>query len=247
MLANKYNFNMYNHPSFATLDVIGKRLSHRQNSIATNMFRKFAVFDGPFNTFAYFDADTLILDSLLPRLQYFSNSSIDFIFAHSSPEQVYKPVFWEQQSLLYGSLGFNAGIWISRQHVLNIADVIGIFADEAECLKNNFAPTWDQPFFNYCIDHSNIKKCHFSEFFRKPHLSLWPGECHNIRNGRLNMSYVTDTGHPVILVHWAGYKIEYRMPYRWLFEEYRFGNMCINKLAWRMMLYYRHILNIICL
>jgi hypothetical protein len=233
-LAGRYAFRALEHPAFAALDALGKRLSHRPQSIATNMFRKFAMFDGPFDAFAYFDADTLILDPLTPRIHRFAESEVDFAFPHPCPEQVYTPARWERESSAFGSRGFNAGVWMGRRHGVALPDVLGRFADEAEPLKADFAPTWDQPFMNYCVDHAGLTRATFAELFPEPHHCLWGGEQLALRPGERPGAVVTPDGRQVILAHWAGFGVGTRMPYRWLFEQYRFRGRPFAKVAWRV-------------
>jgi len=133
------------------------------------MHRKFCCFDGPFDKFVYFDADTLLMGSLdyiyqkLDEFDWVANdfqykSNLNYVFDLSSDKFSHIFNIDKLQSRI-----FCAGWFASKQSILNRNNsaqfLEKLTSGEAEILSLRGT---DQPLFNYLVARSNISFYNFA-------------------------------------------------------------------------------------
>ena len=200
------------------------------------MHRKFCCFDGPFDKFVYFDADTLSMGSLdyiyqkLDEFDWVANdfqykSDLNYVFDLSSEKlaEVFEIEKLESQI-------FCAGWFASRKNMFNrnnSAELLNkLTSEEAEILSLRGT---DQPLFNYLVARSSISFYNFA--YHQPALitgNHWSSQFDVI-------DYVLyDKGRRLTYLHYmsisaakftrlsAGEDVE--IPYRDVFLHYRYLN-----------------------
>jgi hypothetical protein len=133
------------------------------------MHRKFCCFDGPFDKFVYFDADTLLmgtLDYIYQKLDDFDwvandfqyKSNFNYVFDLSSEKLPHIFNIDQLQSRI-----FCAGWFASKKSILNRNNSAKLLekltSGEAEILSLRGT---DQPLFNYLVARSNISFYNFA-------------------------------------------------------------------------------------
>ena len=133
------------------------------------MHRKFCCFDGPFDKFIYFDADTLLMGSLdyiyqkLDDFDWVANdfqykSNFNYVFDLSSDKLPHIFNIDQLQSRI-----FCAGWFASKKSILNRNNSAKLLekltSGEAEILSLRGT---DQPLFNYLVARSNISFYNFA-------------------------------------------------------------------------------------
>ncbi|AFZ07981.1 hypothetical protein Osc7112_3617 [Oscillatoria nigro-viridis PCC 7112] len=200
------------------------------------MHRKFCCFDGPFDKFVYFDADTLLMGSLdyiyqkLDEFDWVANdfqykSDLNYVFDLSSAKLPKVLNINQLQSHI-----FCAGWFASKQGILNRTNskqlLDKLISGEAEILSLRGT---DQPLFNYLVARSGISFYNFA--YHQPALvtgNHWSSQFEVI-------DYVLyDKGRRLTYLHYmsisaakftrlcAGEDVE--IPYRDVFLHYRYLN-----------------------
>ncbi|MEG3976601.1 sugar transferase [Microcoleus sp. herbarium8] len=200
------------------------------------MHRKFCCFDGPFDKFVYFDADTLLMGSLdyiyqkLDEFDWVANdfqykSDLNYVFDLSSGK--FAEIF--QLEKLESQI-FCAGWFASKQGILNRHNSVELLnkltSGEAEILSLRGT---DQPLFNYFVARSDISFYNFA--YHQP-----AGVTGNHWSSQFDViDYVLyDKGRRLTYLHYmsisaaqftrlcAGEDVE--IPYREVFLHYRYLN-----------------------
>ncbi|WP_293154766.1 MULTISPECIES: Npun_R2821/Npun_R2822 family protein [unclassified Microcoleus] len=200
------------------------------------MHRKFCCFDGPFDKFVYFDADTLLMGSLdyiyhkLDEFDWVANdfqykSDLNYVFDLSSEKlaEVFEIEKLESQI-------FCAGWFASRKNILNrnnLAELLDkLTSGEAEILSLRGT---DQPLFNYLVARSAISFYNFA--YHQPALitgNHWSSQFDVI-------DYVLyDKGRRLTYLHYMSISAakftrlcggeDVEIPYRDVFLHYRYLN-----------------------
>ncbi|MEG4348253.1 sugar transferase [Microcoleus sp. LAD1_D5] len=133
------------------------------------MHRKFCCFDGPFDKFVYFDADTLLMGSLdyiyqkLDEFDWVANdfqykSDLNYVFDLSSPKLAEIFNLGQLQSHIFcaGWFGSKKGI-LNRNNSSQLLDKLT--SGEAQTLSLRGT---DQPLFNYLVARSGISCYNFA-------------------------------------------------------------------------------------
>lgn len=218
----KFNYQIWDDPGFAALDEIAA-LFYPNSPQQAGMFRKFACFWGPFEKFCYLDVDMVALMNWDETLKTFDDSGDDFWFFAGSPNSVYRPgPLLTELTQSNRTFQFNAGAFASRRGLFDIAGLERL-AQAGVTVKSQFCNTGDQPFFNYCIDHSDVKARSASDAIPLLRPFNWanstfmhPQSIYTIadQEGTFRGKYFS-------CIHWAGIKLSPRMPYSHLFLKYR--------------------------
>lgn len=223
-LAATYRFSFFHHQSLETLDRVGAPFVPN-GSARARLFRKFAVFWGPFDHFLFLDIDIVVLDTLGELLSSYLSSKCDFVCFDNAIDQVYKPTALRTKMITeYAARGFNTGAFLSSQGVLTL-DEVEATASKAVAVKDSFvATTGEQPFFNYCMDTKRAHIVEAAELMPDLSASAWaPLRLSRKADGSYR---VCDTKSPfhnkrLLFVHWAGFSCDPYMPNRRLFTRYR--------------------------
>lgn len=194
-------------------------------SARRHLFRKLAVFWGPFDHFLFLDIDIVVLDKLQELLTKYLSSNYDFACFDNAIDQVYKPgVLCERMVRDYATHGFNTGAFLSSKGVLTLGDVVAT-ASKAMTVKHDFVTTTgEQPFFNYCIDTKRVHVVDAGILISDLSTSAWAALKLLKQAGEPYRVY--DEKSPfhnkrLAFVHWAGFSCDPYMPNRNLFTHYR--------------------------
>lgn len=206
-LKDEYQFRLFEDIELLRqCDDIGKRF----HGEFVGAYRKLAMWNGPFDEFAYIDVDTVVLDN------------IDFVFrflntypcltSHSNIDSlrkfVWKDSIYHCNQLSAAQIAFsaNTGFIVSKRGFMDMEQV-SIKTDRALALRDHMALICkEQPFLNYMIVTSG--KSFTSLYYLYYHLNTrknimlekWAG----VREGRVSNGRIRGLRRPVFLVHWAG-------------------------------------------
>lgn len=215
-LCASYGFELWDDRSLTSLDQIRGGAVSRE---IAPMHRKLAAFWGPLQRFLYLDVDTLVLMDLSPILAAVARSPDTMWFAHcdehgGNVEEVYRPGAWRDSFLtINGSHAGNAGIWAAARGLLSRRKVLKLAA-AARPVEHEFVHP-DQGFLNFCFDATatpvrNLHDLGIPEI-------MWAGVPGCVESeGTLRLP----GGTPVGLIHWAGYQLDDRLPYRTLWTDW---------------------------
>ncbi|KKD36919.1 MAG: Npun_R2821/Npun_R2822 family protein [Limnoraphis robusta] len=200
------------------------------------MHRKFCSFDGPFEKFVYFDADTLLMSSLdyiyekLEEYDWVANdfqyrSDPNYVFDFSSNKLAH---IFDIEKLKQGI--FCAGWFASKKGVLNrgnLADLLNkLKAGEAEVMSLRGT---DQPLFNYLVARSGVSFYNFAYHgIETATGSHWSSKFDEIEH------VLYDNGKPITYLHYMSVSSskftklcegeDTGIPYKDLFLHYRYLN-----------------------
>jgi hypothetical protein len=233
-LSDRYQFTMFWSPVLADLDELGKRL-WPSTPTAAQTLRKLAAFWGPAERFLYLDADVVVLRPLDALFQSFDPTTHSLVHCGSRVEQTYKPGHPRESMLATNpATGVQTGAFLSKRDALRLADLDDV-AREAIDVRDSFADTYEQPFISYWVDLQRIDTAYFHEVC--PTVACgWAGAEMNWTEDGLER-VVEGIPRLVAFIHWAGFPLSPRMPYRNEFLYYRLhlrppASRLIYKLNW---------------
>jgi hypothetical protein len=215
-LCASYDLELWDDPSLKSLDGVGAAAA--PSEIASRS-RKLVAFWGPLKRFLYLDVDTVVLMDLAPILAAVARSPDTMWFAHcdkhgGNVEEVYRPGPWRDSFLrANGSHAGNAGVWAATRGLLSRRKVLEL-AEAARSIEHQFVHP-DQGFLNFCLDATAtpVRNLHDEGI---PEI-MWAGVSGCVESeGALRLP----GGTPVGLIHWAGYRLDDRLPYRALWARW---------------------------
>jgi hypothetical protein len=214
----KYGHKLYT-DSLGPIDVVG-RSYWPDRAGAAKGFRKFAAWS-TFETFLFLDSDVVVLDSVEPYFDAFEAARADFMYFASDVEQVYVEGALRDAMLEAGSVGFNAGMFLSRRGFLEPGD-LQTLAGLPRCVRAGFVDNMDQSAANYLVDHKSAVVVDANALVSD---RVAAAAVMRLREeaGRVVVrdARVGNTGKPASLIHWAGYSQHPFIPYRRVFLRYR--------------------------
>lgn len=229
-LAAHYRFDILDHPLLPWLDALGSALrpSATPPSDMHRAFRKFIAFFGKYESFLYLDADIVVLEPVLPIFNALESSRLAMLYLDNAPAYVYRPSAFRQQMVeQYGAQLCSSGAWASRRALFDQASLAALHR-QASLDRADFAPgVYDQPFFNYCFDRGGLRYAHTRVLLPDSPSRYWAGCPHCVQRGAhwvIASPGACDDGARLTLLHWAGYDLDWTMPYRELFSHYRLRN-----------------------
>lgn len=203
-------------------DRVGERFCPEPSCF--RMFRKLAVFEGPFDEFVYFDTDVVVLVDPAELLAAFSQSRADFVYTDRDPDEVYPPGPLRASMIeRYDSPCFNAGFFLSRRRLFTWTDFDEIARRGAEA-RYELAYRDDQTFLNYCVDVSGVAAAELSDVipgFTRRQWAARSGISWDGRHAVMDDPAEPDAGGRFPFVHWAGFEVSPGMPRRDIFETFR--------------------------
>ncbi len=126
------------------------------NVVGQRLFRKLATFDGPYQSFVFLDCDVLVRQPLSWLLTELAQSDSQLLFADEDVAAVYTGALAVEMQQQYGARGWNTGVWAANRGALSLEMARSLLADGVS-RKGGFAPTGEQPFFNFLIDEGGIR------------------------------------------------------------------------------------------
>lgn len=239
-LYSKYNFEIYqNKESLTHFQTISLHFfDHRP----INQFKKFTIWNGPFDEFIYIDVDTVILENIDFAFQFLQEYDIITSWANTpeSRKFVWKDGIYETGKLTNEQINYsaNTGFIISRKGIIALGDVDNKLAKGIFLSPYMVEKSFEQSFLNYMIVISGKRYTSLSMLAssgRYPDIML---EVHADEKGKIKDGkfIARDKAYPIVMVHWAGRwqpqwidrlfkrNIRYFMPHKKLWNYYRFLN-----------------------
>ncbi len=220
-LQSRYRFEFYQSDTLPLLEETA-RIRLVKSAHAARVFRKLSVFWGPLAHFLFLDADIVVQDRLDGLFAAYKRFHLEFAFADTDMEQVYKPgALREAMRAQHGAQGFNSRCFVSSRGVLTLPKM-----QEAACqaagVKSEFVSQYEQSFFNYLVDTSGTRQGSISGIYAAYGPSIWAALT-PLRGGKPSCRLMADktVRHPMPMLHWAGYKCESLMPNAMYFLRYR--------------------------
>ncbi len=191
-------------------------------------YRKFAIWEGPFNEFIYIDIDTVVLDDLSFAFEFLYDH--DCLTATSNIPEIRKFVWLdgvEKSGMINATqiaYAANTGFIVSKKGFINIDQVRQGF-QKAQLLKDYMEfNCMEQPFLNYMIvtagkPYTSLCVLGDVEKHRKVLYEYWGGENDSeVINGKLYRK----TGGQICFVHWSGvWRLKDQMPNKKIWDYYR--------------------------
>jgi hypothetical protein len=224
LLATRYRIQIIEDPSLKTLHETAEEFwdeKHRDHA----MLKKFYAFFGPAKCFLYADCDVLFLENLNPIFDKFERANLQFLSFESTLDYVYKPgAFRDALVADGGTLGFNAGVFLSRNHSTTLAEVQAFFKQHKD-IRREFHDTRDQAMLNYFVDHHRWRHANLAK--------LDPSYCES-NNARLRPvrqrpdgawvlsdKFSPHHGKRFCILHWNGLKLPTVLPNHRLYRRDR--------------------------
>ncbi|MBD2563904.1 MULTISPECIES: hypothetical protein [Nostoc] len=233
-LSDTYKFEVYTDPCFSRLESIGQAFELGYTPTGCYWFRRYASFWGPLDYFMYLDARQLVLANLQPFIEATKTLGFDFLHYDCAIDEVYERGEFRQELLKQNlGRGFNSGRWASRKGLFSIEEFEEL-AQSAMKIRDQLNPrNTDQVFINYCCDMKPVRYGHFAEVFGGICQHGWAPQLGKIyqANGKYflwNFGRV-DHNKQIILLHWAGYKMNSLMSHRDLFYKYLLAKQPLPK------------------
>lgn len=136
-------------------DRVGQRL-YPHNPVGARLFRKMATFSGAFERFAFLDSDVVLRRSLDWAFEAHACSGGQLAFYDEGLNDVYAGSSLRHRMVSdYGSRGWNTGFWLAVRRSLTMSDAEEALPDALR-VAAEFAPTGEQPFFNFVLDRSGV-------------------------------------------------------------------------------------------
>ncbi|MDZ8236399.1 MAG: hypothetical protein RMZ69_04335 [Nostoc sp. ChiQUE01a] len=224
-LSDTYKFEVYTDSSFSRLEAIGQAFELGYTPTGPYWFRRYASFWGPLEYFMYLDARQIVLADIKPFIEAIETFGFDFLHYDCAINQVYEQGTFRQELLKQRrGRGFNSGRWASRKELFSIEEFEQL-AESALKIRNQLNPrNTDQAFINYCCDIKPVRYGHFAEVIGDICQNGWARQSGSIfqDNGKYFLWNYGSLDHKkqVILLHWAGYKLNSLMPNRNLFDKF---------------------------
>jgi hypothetical protein len=215
-LCARFGFELWHDWDFDWLDEVARKLG---GTLPPQRMRKLAAFWGPLERFLYLDVDTVVLMKLDAILTAARAHPTTFLFAHCDElggdlEEVYRPGPWRTAFLAaHGSHAGNAGLWAGSRGVFSRSELTDL-ADAARSVADQFVYPY-QGFLNFCLDYTARPVRNLHDFIDVS--LLWAGVDGYVESAG---SLRGPRGEPVGLVHWAGYELNEKLPYRSLWDHW---------------------------
>ena len=231
-LQPNYSFEIHQDSAFSRLEAIGQAFELGYTPTGPNWFRRYAAFWGPLERFLYLDARTLVLADLSQLIVALDVYGFDFLHYDCAIDQVYTPgPFRREQLRNRRGHGFLSGLWASRRHLFTI-DEFEHMADDALKIREQLnRRNTDQAFINYCCDTKSVRYGHFAEVLGGITQVAWARELTSIykQDGKFHLWDYGGQDHQkqIVLMHWAGLRLNALMPHRRLFRRFQMLNKSV--------------------
>jgi hypothetical protein len=230
-LRDRFGFTLWpDETALQRCDAISRSFHDR----TAGQYRKLAMWDGPFDEFAYIDCDTVVLHS------------VDFVFAHLARygfvtshsdmadlrRWVWRDSVYETGALTDKQISYsaNTGFLASRRECLPSAQVAARLPDAVALAGHMELFCFEQPLLNYLMvtsghPYSSLYTIAMTTGAWDIPMERWAGDpSFEVFEGRVLVPEA-----PSLLMHWAGEWSRARdedrqIPYHELWNFYRFGS-----------------------
>jgi hypothetical protein len=224
-LASRYRCTVLEDPALGELEALGRRFA--PDDRGARLFRKLAAFAGPFERFAFCDADLVLLAPLGPLFDAYECGDHDLLASDLDLDQVYKPGPFRERMAREGAPGLNTGCFVARRGLLSPAELPAL-ADEAEGVRQHFvASNGEQPFVDFCVHRKRLSVAAFADVLPGTARWTWAGRrVTRDRDGlRVAEPWKPDHGGRLPVLHWAGLRPRGDMPNARVFLRYRLRSL----------------------
>ncbi|KQV35405.1 hypothetical protein [Massilia sp. Root335] len=228
-LKDTYSFSIFDDPALlASCDAISEKFHGR----VIGAYRKLVAWEGKFETFAYIDVDTVVLDSVdfaFDHLKYgpymASHSNIEAIRRWVWKDNVHATHLLTPPQIAYAA---NTGFFVSVRGLFPMKHALAKVNAALELKDCMELHCMEQPFLNYLVvtsgySYASLLTLRLMGIAPTAKLEWWGGqEGATVDNGKL----YPPGGEPIFLVHWAGIWQEASasgksLPYQALWDFYR--------------------------
>ncbi|MEL7030797.1 MAG: hypothetical protein AAGL97_02895 [Pseudomonadota bacterium] len=225
-LADQFDFSIFEHDSFGALEQIGRKLELGHSEYGPHWFRRYASFWGPFDRFLYLDARQVILSDLTEFVTAPERFGLEFVYYDTVLNQVYEPGPMRCNLLVKGGArGFNSGRWASQKGLFSLTSFQKSAQVQLSLRDQLNARNTDQAFINFCCDEAAVNMAKISDLLGDVVSSGWArqsGHPYQDDDGiwRLWDHGGNDHKRRLLLMHWAGYRMEDPLPHARLLRRY---------------------------
>ncbi|PNW62803.1 UNVERIFIED_CONTAM: hypothetical protein BEN50_04250 [Euhalothece sp. KZN 001] len=225
-LKETYNFDIYTDDSFSRLEAIGEAFELGYTKTGPYWFRRYAAFWGPVEQFMYLDTRQVILADLKPFIQALEQFDFDFLHYDCALDQVYEPGEFRRKMLRKGKgRGFLSGLWASCRGLFSLEEFEKLGEDALKIREQLNPRNTDQAFINYCCDMKPLRYGHFAEVIGGICQDGWArkqGEIYQQEGKYFLWDYGgIDHKKQIILLHWAGYRLEISIPFFMILQSWK--------------------------
>lgn len=220
-LCQRFNVTISESNDLEQYDNIGLYLTEARTAV-TQMFRKFACFNGQYDTFVYLDSDFILLEPIddiiraaMHRKFFIYEGCKDFKACYTDT------VLAEYMEHTYDSHGFNAGFFGSFKGAIDTSKLSVIAACVKQYSHQVWSSGWDQPFLNFVVDLFGLPKASLSEVLGR---TTWCWSHNPNLHRRIKKDTPTDcrcSDCYVPMIHYATDRVSWRMPQRHVWLQYR--------------------------
>jgi hypothetical protein len=213
--------------AFSRLEEIGSRLEIGKTATGPHWFRRFVVFSGPFDEFAYLDCRMLVLGDISSFAASAGTHGVPLLHYDAVINQVYNdgPIRLRFCKEGFGH-GFSSNIWASRKGLFSL-DQMEAAADELCAVRDQMNPrNTDQFFLNYLCDANGHRVCHIADLDSRLAHCAWArdrGSLYQDADGTWRKWDFGGLQHrrQMLFLHWAGIGLHPAMPHFSLYRRFR--------------------------
>lgn len=192
-------------PELKQLDEIGRKICDTEYRYG--LFRKFATFWCPHETFIYLDTDIVVGGNPALWIDRYKHvrAEADIVAMDDGWTFVFRPGRLSEEFIRNKRAAVNSGFWISRRGLISFENVLCAI-DSAQQYKNEFMSEYgEQSFWNYLMWHNKLMVRTFpvlgSEFVN------WAWATHGVTPGD-GLGFVNSSSALIVpFLHWAGLKV----------------------------------------
>jgi len=199
-LEKQFNFTLLPESEVSGFDALEPKVMNMGRY--AGMFRKWASFFGPYETFIFLDADIAVTMPLDGLFAAFKKSRNDLVYFDTDITNAYAFEAIAEMQEKYHSPGFNAGTFLSRKGVVTkelLWSVAEAAAKDRHKLKLNHV---DQPFLNYVFDTLLRRTAHHITLM--PELAKAPWARAGFRYDARRDRMIDAEDRIMPFIHWAG-------------------------------------------
>lgn len=233
-LADRYGASIHDDSLFEQLDQLGEQFAPH-NRGRRHLFRKFAAFWGPYDSFCFLDTDVILVGPIHPWFDARERADVDLAYCDASLDAVYPPgPFQDEMRTLYGSTGWNSGTFVSRTGLVDIAQVRATVVDAKSHLRELTRWDGEMSLMNYLVDTRRWTVARLGDLDEQLNCACWASQrtTTQSRDPAWKSEVLDADGRRLTLLHWAGFRPSPLMPNADVFLRYRLAPLSRRSRAW---------------